>query len=193
MKAPSSIIYIIIILSIGCIQRHYIDIDPYVPVTPQSFGQLEPIGLQIINSRSSNNISQKSGPDLFFFSPKFTVRSESDLTDIIKRKINEGLLRIGFKAKSIEKVPYKTLKVEIVRLKSNYEEELPVLNVRVQAALRAHCNNRRKNYSKTYSFEKRLNSAPASTFPNQSLINETLSETLKKVFEDKKLIICLAQ
>jgi len=174
-------------------QRHYVTIDPYVPVTPHRFKNPKPIGLQVINARSSNNIAQKSGPDLFFFRPKFTVRSESDLTDSINQKISEGLLRIGFKPKKIEKVPTKTLRVEIVRLKSHYEEKLPALNVRVQAALRAHCTNRRKSYSKTYNYEKQLNSAPASTFPNEKLINSTLSATLKKMFEDKKLIFCLSQ
>jgi len=193
MKAPSPMIYLIIILSTGCMQRHYIAIDPYVPVSPHSFKQPKPVGLQVINARSSNNIAQRSGPDFFFFSPKFTVRSESDLTDVMRQKISEGLFRMGFKPKRIEKVPNKTFRVEIVQLKSNYEEKLPALKIRVQAALRAHCTNTKKSYSKTYSYEKQLNSVPASTFPNEKLINGTLSETLKKMFEDKELISCLAQ
>ena len=193
MKASSPTICLIIILSTGCMQRHYVTIDPYVPVIPHRFKNPKPIGLQVVNARSSNNIAQKSGPDLFFFRPKFTVRSELDRTDSINQKISEGLLRIGFKPKKIEKVPTKTLRVEIVRLKSNYEEKLPFLNVRVQAVLRGQCINRKKGYSKTYSYEKQLNSAPVSTFPNENLINETLSETLKKMFKDKKLISCLAR
>ena len=103
------------------------------------------------------------------------------------------MLRIGFKPKKIEKVPTKTLRVEIVQLKSNYEEKLPALNIRVQTALRGRCINRGKSYFKTYSYEKQLNSAPVSTFPNENLINDTLSETLKKMFEDEKLVSCLTQ
>ena len=193
MKTLNSIICLIIILSTGCMQRHYIAIDPYVPVTPHSFKQPKPVGLQVINARPSNNIAQRSGPDLFFFRPKFTVRSESDLTDVMRKKISEGLFRMGFKPKRIEKIPYRTFRVEIVRLKSNYEEKLPALNIRVQTALRGRCINRGKSYFKTYSYEKQLNSAPVSTFPNENLINETLSETLKKMFKDKKLISCLAR
>ena len=193
MKAPSSIIYLIIILLIGCVQRHYIDINPYVPVTPHNFKQPKPIGLKVTNNRPSNNIAQGFGPDFFFFTPKFTVRAESGLTDIIREKISEGLFRMGFDPKRLEKVPNKTFRVEIVRLKSKYEEKLPGFNMRVQAALRAHCVNRNKILTKTYSYEKKLNSAPASTFPNENFINSTLSETLKKMFEDQKLISCLAQ
>ena len=90
-------------------------------------------------------------------------------------------------------MPDKTFRVEIVKLKSNYEKNLPALNIRVQAALRGRCTNRGKSYFKTYSYEKQLNSAPVSTFPNENLINDALSETLKKMFKDEKLISCLAQ
>lgn len=193
MKVPSSIISLIIILSTGCMQRHYIVIDPYVPVTPHSFSQPKPIGLEVINARSSNNIARRSGLDLKFYSPRFTLRSESDLTDIIRQKISEGLFRKGFMPKRIEKIPNKTLRVDILRLKSTYEEKLAALNVRVQAALRARCTNTGENYSRTYSYQKHLNSVPASTFPNENLINDTLSETLKKMFEDENLIFCLVQ
>ena len=193
MKTLNSIICLIITLSTGCMQRHYIAIDPYVPVDPHSFKQTKPIGLEVINARSSNNIAQRSGPDLFFFSPKFTVRSESDLTDIMWQKISAGLFKMGFNPKRSNKMLNKTLKVDIVRLKSKYEEKLTTLNIRVQATLRAHCIDSEANYSKTYSHEKQLTSAPASTFPNENLINNTLSETLKKMFGDRKLISCLAQ
>ena len=77
--------------------------------------------------------------------------------------------------------------------KSKYEEKIPALNIRVQAALQAHCNDGEKGYSRTYSYEKKLNLAPASTFPNENLINDTLSETLKNMFEDEKLLSCLSQ
>ena len=174
-------------------QRHYIVIDPYVPVTPHSFNQPKLIGLKVVNLRSSNNIARRSELDLKFYSPKYTVRSKLDLTDIMRHKISSGLFQLGFIPKRIEKSPDKTLKVEIIRLNSKYEEKLPGFKVTVKAALKANCTNRGRKYSKTYSYHKRVNSAPASTFPNENLINEALSETLKKMFEDEKLIFCLAQ
>ena len=193
IKATCFIICLIITLSMGCMERHYIEINPYVPITSHNFNHSKPIGLKVTNNRPSNNIAREFGPDFIFFSPKFTVRSKSDLTEIIREKISEGLFRMGFDPKRLEKVPNKTFRVEIVRLKTKYEEKLPGFNVRVQAALRGHCVNRRKSYAKTYSYEKQFNSAPASTFPNENLINDTLSETLKKMFEDENLIFCLVQ
>ena len=136
-------------------QRHYVTIDPYVSVSSRNFKQHKPIGLKVLNARSSNNIAQRSGPDLSFYSPRFTLRTKSDMTDVIRQKISEGLLRIGFKPKIIEKIPHKTLRIEIVRLRSKYEEKLPFLDVRVQAAFRAHCTYRGKSYSKNYSHEKK--------------------------------------
>ena len=90
-------------------------------------------------------------------------------------------------------MPNKTFRVEIIKLKSKYKENLFSIDVRVQAAFRAYCINEVNSYSKTYSYEKKLNSTPASTFPNENLINGTLSETLKKMFEDENLIACLAR
>ena len=193
MKTLNSIICLIIILSTGCMQRHYIAIDPYVPVTPHSFKQPKPVGLQVINARSSNNIARRSEADLKFFSPRYTLRTKSDLTDIMRQKIGEGLFQKGFMPKRIEKIPNKTFRVEIIKLKSKYKENLLAIDVKVQAAFRAYCINEVNSYSKTYSYEKQLNSAPASTFPNEKLINSTLSYTLKKMFEDEKLIFCLSQ
>ena len=193
MKALNFVIYLIIFVSTGCTQRHYITINPYVPVISHSLKQPRPVGLTVIDALSTNNIAQGVGPNLYFYSPKFTIRSKSDLTDIMRQKISEGLFRMGFKPKRIEKVPGKTLRVEIVRLKGKYVEKLPALNIRVQATLRAQCTNREKIYSRTYSYKKQLKSVPASTFPNENLINDTLSETLRKMFEDEKLISCLAQ
>ena len=174
-------------------QRHYIVIDPYVPVTPHSFNQPKLIGLKVVNVRSSNNIARRSALGLKFYSPKYTVRSKLDLTDIMRHKISSGLFQVGFIPKRIEKSPDKTLRVEIIRLKSKYEERLPSFKVTVEAALKAKCSNGGQNYSKTYGHQRQVNSAPASTFPNENLINEVLSETLKKMFEDEKLIACLAQ
>jgi hypothetical protein len=63
------------------------------------------------------------------------------------------------------------------------------MSVRVQSVLRARCTNEGKSETRTYSDKKGLNSAPASTFPNENLINDTL----RKMFKDKKLLSCLAE
>ena len=193
MKVSSFIISFVIIILIGCMHRHYVSIDPYVPVTPHTIKEPRSIGLMVVNARSSNNISQRSGLGLSFYSPMFTVQAESDLTDIMRQKISEGLIQIGFKPKRIEKIPNKTFRVEIIKLKSKYKENLLAIDVKVQAAFRAYCINEVNSYSKTYNYEKQLNSTPASTFPNENLINGTLSGTLKKMFEDENLIACLAR
>ena len=177
----------------GCTQWHYVTIDPYIPVSLDSFKNRIPIGLQVINARSTNNIAHRAGPDLFLISPKFIIRSRLDLTDTVKQRIKEGLTQMGFKVTRIEKSPNKTLTIEITRLKSRYKEKLPKFDVKVEAGLRVKCINGGSKYLNNYSHKNQLTSAPASTFPNENLINETLSETLKKIFKDKNLMACLEE
>ena len=66
MKALCYKISLIFILLTGCTQRHYVTVNPYVPVAPHSYDEPKSIGLAVINARSSNNIAQRIGPDLFF-------------------------------------------------------------------------------------------------------------------------------
>jgi hypothetical protein len=53
-----------------------------------------------------------------FYIRVFSVSPDSDITDTMREKISAGFLRIGFQPKKIEKVPEKTLRVEIARLKA---------------------------------------------------------------------------
>ena len=190
MKILKFIIWLTIVFSAGCSQRHYIAINPHVPVTPHNFSKPKPVGLKVIDARSGNKIAQWRGD---FYIRKFTVSPDSDITDVMRQKISEGLFRIGFQPKRMEKMPTKTLRVEIVQLKSRYKQNLPVMSVKIQSILQARCKNEGKSYTGTYSDKKELNSAPASTFPNENLINDSLSDTLRKMFKDKKLISCLAE
>ncbi|MCH8157016.1 MAG: hypothetical protein IID18_04570, partial [Nitrospinae bacterium] len=157
-------------------------------MTLGNFGQSKAVGLKVVDARPSNIIARWTGRFSF---RKFTVSPDSDLTDTMRRKVSEGLSRTGFHPKRIEKESTRTLRVEILRLKSVYREKLPTLDVRTEVLMRAHCNNRENRYSATYADRKRLNSVPPSTFPNERLINDTLSEVLRTMFSDKKLLSCL--
>ncbi|KMP11184.1 hypothetical protein UZ36_05250 [Candidatus Nitromaritima sp. SCGC AAA799-C22] len=188
MKKLSAAILIILIFSSSCAQRHYITIDPHVPVTSKNIGHSKPVGLTVTDARSGNSIAQWKGR---FYVRKFSVSPASDLTDSMREKVSEGLFRMGFHPRRIERETTRTLHVDILRLKGAYKEKLPALSVRIQAALRARCSNRDNRYSATYSDKKHLKSVPASTFPNENLINDTLAEALGKMFNDKKLLSCL--
>lgn len=146
--------------------------------------------MKVVDSRSGNTIAQWK--DHFNFR-KFSVSPDSDITDTLREKVGEGLFRMGFNAKPLEREGERTLRIELLQLKSAYREKLPVLDVRAQAVMRARCANREIRYAATYRDRKKLNSVPPSTFPNDNLINDTLSETLRKMFIDEKLLACLSR
>ena len=65
------------------------------------------------------------------------------------------------------------------------------MDIRINIKLRATCSSSIRKYSKTYSAQKyRKNITPA-TFPNENLINATLSEVLGQILKDQALLDCL--
>jgi hypothetical protein len=84
------------------------------------------------------------------------------------------------------------LKVEILQLKSIYDETGPQLGVRVEAILRANCKNKDRTYKKIYRERLTRNPIAPTSFPNETLVNASLSGTLKKMFSDDPLLKCLA-
>jgi len=58
--------------------------------------------------------------------------------------------------------------------------------------LRATCHNNRQKYSNIYFSKKNRIAITPTTFPNENLINANLSELLRKVFTDTKLLTCLS-
>ena len=57
MKILKFIVWLTVVFSAGCSQRHYIAINPHVPVTPHNFSKPKPVGLKVIDARSGNKIA----------------------------------------------------------------------------------------------------------------------------------------
>ena len=98
----------------------------------------------------------------------------------------------GFIPKRFPSPKMKVLKVEILQLKSIYDEKGPNRGVKVSAVLRAYCNNKDQTYRREY--RERLTRYPIAptSFPNETLVNASLSGALKKMFSDDRLLKCLA-
>ena len=174
----------------GCSQQHLVKIAPALPVSPSNLGMNTTLGLKITDSRPSNLISKWKGKFSF---RRFRIAPEQDLTDVLYTKIATGLQRTGFTPKRFPSKNMPALKVEILQLKSTYDKTGPRLGIKVDAVLRAHCNNRERTYKETY--KERLTRKPISpaSFPNETLVNASLSGTLKKMFLDDRLLKCLAR
>lgn len=174
----------------GCSQQHFVKIDPALPVSQSNLGQNIILGLEVIDSRPSNLISKWKGKLNF---RRFRITPEQDLANVLHAKIATGLQKTGFTTKRLASKNMQVLKVEILQLKSIYDEVGPNLGVKVGAVLRAHCNNKNQTYRNEYSERLTRNPIAHTSFPNETLVNATLSGALKKMFSDDRLLNCLTQ
>ncbi len=173
----------------GCSQQHFVKVDPALPVSRSDLGQNTSLGLTVIDSRPSNLISKWKGKFNF---RRFRITPEQDLADVLHAKIATGLQKKGFTPKRFPSQNIKVLKVEILQLKSIYDENGPNLGVKVGAVLRAHCNNKDQTYRREYRERLTRNPIAPTSFPNETLVNASLSGALKKMFSDDQLLKCLA-
>ncbi len=181
---------VLVIFSTGCTKNHRILIDPSIPVHTSKIGNRIPVGVKVVDARSSNIISKWQGG---FKVRKFTVTSQGDLKDIFTTRIRQGLTKLGFLPKNFNPALKKSLKIEILRIKSRYQEAPPKINIRVKVVIKATCMNQIKKFSKNFSSRKSRTDISPASFPNESLLNDTISETMGAIFGDSSLITCLKE
>ena len=178
------------IFSSGCAKNHRVFINPSVPIHHSDIGKGLPVAVKVIDIRSNNVISKwKGGLKV----RKFTVISQGDLKDIFTIRIKQGLTKLGFSPKNFSSKTERVLKIEILNIKSRYQENIPWMNVQVKADVRATCQNQEKRLSKIFTSKKKRFDITPATFPNEKLLNASLSEIMGKIFSNPSLIACLVQ
>jgi len=178
------------IFSSGCAKNHRVFINPSVPIHHSDIGKGLPVAVKVIDIRSNNVISKwKGGLKV----RKFTVFSQGDLKDIFTIRIKQGLTKLGFSPKNFNSKTERVLKIEILNIKSRYQENIPRMNVQVKADVRATCQNQEKRLSKIFTSKKKRFDITPATFPNEKLLNASLSEIMGKIFSNPSLIACLVQ
>jgi len=178
------------VISSGCAKNHQVLIDPSIPIHSSDMGNGLPVAVKVVDTRPSNIISRWQGG---FNVRKFTITSQGDLKDIFTTRVRQGLTMLGFYPKIYSQVSERALKIEILDIKSRYQENPPKINIQVKTSIKAICENRKKRFSKNFTSRKtRSNISPAS-FPNESLLNNSLSEVMGQIFSDTSLIACLAE
>jgi uncharacterized lipoprotein YajG len=178
---------LILLLSTGCTTHHLVFLDPSLPIHDSKIGNNIPISFNVEDTRHSNIIAKWHKGIR-----KFSISAQNDLKDIFSAKIQHGLKKLGFIPKARTRNPNYSLKVNILNIKSKYTMRSR-MDVRVNTNLRATCNNKGQKYSNLYSVKKSRIGIIPSTFPNENLLNASLSELLGKMFRDKTLLSCLIE
>ncbi len=174
----------------GCTKHHQVSLNPSLPIHNSVMGNNIPIALYVNDARSSNIISKWQGD---FKIRKFSVTSQGDVKDIFSAKIQQGLKKLGFLPRVHKRNPDHSLKVDILSIKSMYQENILKMDIRVKTSLHASCYNKGKQYSKTFTSRKSRKGITPATFPNENLLNASLSELLGNMFKDQALLSCLAE
>ena len=188
LKILSITILAFFIISSGCSQNHRVFIAPSILIHNSSIGKGLPVSVKVIDIRPNNVISKWEDR---FKLRKFTIISQGDLKEIFRTRTRQGLTKLGFMPKKFNLKSDRSLKIEILNIKSHYQEDPPKINVRVKANIKATCKNQKRKLSKNFTTSKnRFGISPAS-FPNESFLNDSLSEVMSKVLTDSPLMTCL--
>ena len=193
MKLISSKIVTIIILSLfvnllGCAKSHRVFINPSIPIHNSDLGNGLTVGVKVVDARSSNVISKWQGG---FKIRKFTVISQGDLKDIFTTKVRQGLTMLGYSPKNFSSKSTRSLEIEIINIRSRYQEKPPKINIQVKADIKAICSNQDRRVAKNFSSRKNRSGISPASFPNESLLNDNLSEIMGKIFSDPSILSCL--
>ncbi|MBC8286139.1 MAG: hypothetical protein H8E42_01560 [Nitrospinae bacterium] len=176
------------VISSGCAKNHRVLINPSIPIHDSTIGNQLPVAVRVVDSRSSNVISKWQGE---FKVRKFTVISQGDLKDIFTTRTRQALTKLGFSPKNFNLKSERSLLIEILSIKSHYQEDPPKINIRVKANIKATCKNQGKWLSKNFTSKKNRSDISPASFPNESLLNDSLSEIMGKIFTNPSLIACL--
>jgi uncharacterized lipoprotein YajG len=98
---------------------------------------------------------------------------------------------LGFSPKNFNLKPDRSLEIEILNIKSRYQQNPPKINIQVKADIKATCRNKGKRISKNFSSKKNRSGISPASFPNESLLNDNLSEIMGNIFTDPSVISCL--
>ena len=163
------------IFSSGCAKNHRVFINPSVPIHHSDIGKGLPVAVKVIDIRSNNVISKwKGGLKV----RRFTVISQGGLKDIFTTRVKQGLTKLGFSPKNFNFKTERYLKIEILNIKSRYQENIPRMNVQIKADVKATCQNQEKRLSKIFTSKKKRFGITPVTFPNEKLLNASLSEIM---------------
>lgn len=178
------------VILMGCSKNHRVFINPSIPIHSSNLGNGLEVGVKVVDARSSNVISKWQGG---FKVREFTVISQSDIKDIFTTRVRQGLTMLGFSPKNFNAKSTRSLKIELLSIKSRYQENPPKINIQVKADIKAICSNQGRKISKNFSSRKSRSDISPASFPNESLLNDNLSEIMGKIFSDPSILSCLNQ
>lgn len=153
----------------------------------KNFGKAVGIDLVVIDARTNDILGEK----IFSEEEKIKITSDENLSEILRKKIEENLLQNGFK-----KGWAKSLEIEIIDLKYQAKREFFVGKSDANINLKVTITNNKNQAIFTKNFEAAAGSyhfiAPLES-TDAATINNLISEAIKDILGDKEILDKLTQ
>ena len=178
--------------------QHKIAVEPELYVKQADFGKGNKVSLKVVDKRSQFAVFNQKAAPKSGLSSKFhrvTIVPASSIKDPIYRKVKDGLKQLGFRTISEGKASRRLL-LEVVQWKMGYQHQITAakVNIKLNTAIRVTAGNDGKLYKNIYKTSAAKSSRMlVGKFKNEEFANTGLSLALQKIFEDKKLLIFLAE
>jgi uncharacterized lipoprotein len=165
-----------------------VQIQPVVSVASSDIGHGAPVGVRVVDERSSQIIGHRGmGMQVA------EIRSSQDVAATVETVVSRGVKDMGFSPIAFSRDQLCTLTVEIRDIGYSTAQGFWTAGIYGRAALKAVVANHTDVYEKLYraEYEERTMVAPTSDY-NEKLINEAVSSNIGQMLSDQQLVRTLA-
>ena len=186
-----NLLAILVIFGIsGCVfEAQQVYLNPKVNISEKNIGHNSKIFLKVIDDRDTTTIGHKGS----YEGKHAQITSKNSLPVALKQEIVRGLKTYKFKITN-NSSNNKKLTVEIRDLEYTTSSGFSSGGVHIKSYIQVIAQNNGRRIEKRYRTEKTksVQIAPNDT-TNEKWINETLTETITKLFQDRELMNLLSK
>lgn len=168
----------------GCaFNSQKVELAPEVEVAQENFGKGAEVYVSVIDERPSQSLGRRGTA----YGAAGEITATTDLAEVIKTQVEDGLIAKGFKVTDNANVERKMI-VEIRQLEYSTSTGFWTGGVHIQGAMKGEAKRGAKSYEKMYRHEKEERVVIVPTANTNSVwINNALAGTLNEIFQDEKL------
>lgn len=167
----------------GCaLSPQTINVQPLIAVPPSAVGQGRTVSVAVADDRTSTAIGSRGG----VYRESSRIEPANDVGEAIRRQLESGMAQQGWKVVGLDAGT--VLRVHIEQLAYIVPEGAVATGADIKVALRVEALRGERRLETTYrsATTRRFPVAPTAS-QNEAWINETLSETLQRFFDDAKM------
>lgn len=196
-----SILLILIVLFSACATDHRVRVEPELYLRQNDLGKGTRVSVRVVDKRARRAIFEKdSGLDTPIVGPlgKVNIYPKGAVDDPIEDQVKKGLTTLGFQPVESSQSASRRLEIHILHLRmlTSFDEpklKIPKKNVRLRVALGVRGEKPGKKFKKLYqTYQDKSQNLLTGEFKNEQFINNAISLTLQKMFEDPILRVFLS-